>query len=62
MALPPKSRYLLLDDDVRAAFTGPLNLEMVATLPYGTLYVNRDAQCGASAADAPTVSDRPRVR
>lgn len=52
MALPPKSRYLLLDEDVRAAFTGPLNLEMVATLPYGTLYVNRDARCGAVAANA----------
>ena len=45
MTLPPKSRYLLLDEDVRAAFTGPLNLEMVAALPYGRLYVNRDARC-----------------
>jgi len=45
MTLPPKSRYLLLDEDVRAAFTAPLNLEMVAALPYGTLYVNRDARC-----------------
>ena len=46
MTLPPRSRYLLLDADVRAAFTGPLNLDVVATLPYGTLYVNRDARCG----------------
>lgn len=53
MALPPRSRYLLLDEDVRAAFTGPLNLEAIATLPYGTLYVNRDAHCGAVAANAP---------
>jgi hypothetical protein len=45
MTLPPRSRYLLLDEDVRAAFTGPLHLDPVATLPYGTLYVNRDARC-----------------
>jgi hypothetical protein len=36
---------MLLDDTVRAAFTGTLHLDPVATLPYGTLYVNRDAQC-----------------
>jgi hypothetical protein len=45
MTLPPRSRYMLLDEDVRAAFTGPLHLDPVATLPYGTLYVNRDARC-----------------
>ena len=62
MTLPPKSRYLLLDEDVRAAFTGPLNLEMVATLPYGTLYVNRDARCEAVPANAANVSNPSRVR
>jgi len=67
MTLPPKSRYLLLDEDVRAAFTGPLNLDMVATLPYGTLYVNRDADCGALAENGmmlqtkPSRADGPRV-
>jgi hypothetical protein len=53
MTLPPRSGYLLLDDEVRAAFTGPLTLEKVTTLPYGTLYVNRDAQCGGSMAAKP---------
>ena len=57
-----KAQRLLLDEDVRAAFTGPLNLEMVATLPYGTLYVNRDARCGAVAANVPNLSNRPRVQ
>jgi hypothetical protein len=52
MTLPPRSRYLLLDPDVRAAFTGPLNLETIATLPYGTLYVNRDARCDIASGDA----------
>jgi hypothetical protein len=45
MTLPPRSRYLLLDEPVRAAFTGPLHLDPVATLAYGTLYVNLDARC-----------------
>ena len=45
MTLPPRSHYMLLDELVRAAFTGPLNLEPIATLPYGTLYVNRDSGC-----------------
>jgi hypothetical protein len=62
MTLPPKSRYLLLDEEVRAAFTGPLNLEPVASLPYGTLYVNRDARCGAAATNASNLPDRSRVR
>ena len=61
MTLPPRSRYLLLDDDVRAAFTGPLNLEMIATLPYGTLYVNRDAHCD-TAANAANLSNPSRVQ
>jgi hypothetical protein len=45
MAQPPRSRYMLLDEPVLAGFTHPLHLEPVATLPYGTLYVNRDAKC-----------------
>jgi hypothetical protein len=57
MTLPPRSRYLLLDDTVRAAFTGPLNLETIATLPYGTLYLNRDARCGPDAASATAPRD-----
>jgi hypothetical protein len=57
MTLPPRSRYLLLDDTVRAAFTGPLNLETIGALPYGTLYVNRDARCGPESAHAPVARD-----
>ena len=45
MPLPPRSRYMLLDAPVLAGFTHPLHLEPIATLPYGTLYVNRDARC-----------------
>ena len=62
MMLPPRSRYILLDDGLRAAFTEPLHLDMVATLPYGTLCVNRDAQCGAVAAHLPSLSDRQRAQ
>jgi hypothetical protein len=42
---PPRSQYLLLDDRVRGGFTYPLHVQPVATLPYGTLYVNKDAGC-----------------
>jgi hypothetical protein len=45
MTLPPRSRYMLLDESVLARFTHPLHVEPVATLPYGTLYVNHDARC-----------------
>ena len=45
MTVPPQSHYLLLDEPVRARFTYPLDLQPVATLPYGTLYVNRHAKC-----------------
>ena len=45
MPLPPRSRYMLLDAPVLAGFTHPLHLEPIATLPYGTLYLNRDARC-----------------
>jgi hypothetical protein len=46
LMIPPRSRYMLLDDRVQAAFTRRLNLQTIASLPYGTLYVNRDAPCG----------------
>jgi hypothetical protein len=62
MTLPPRSRYLLLDDGVRAAFTGPLDLEKIATLPYGTFYVNRAARCGAGAARVSNPPDPLRVQ
>jgi hypothetical protein len=42
---PPRSRYLLLDDAVRAASPVPLKLDVIATLPDGTLYENREAEC-----------------
>ena len=45
MTLPPRSHYVLLDEPVKAAFTRPLDLEPVATLPYGTLYLNRGSGC-----------------
>jgi hypothetical protein len=45
MSLPPRSRYIFLDEPWRAVLAGHLNLDPVATLPYGTLYVNRDAKC-----------------
>ena len=45
MSLPPRSRYILLDEPLRALLAGRLNLDPVATLPYGTLFVNRDAKC-----------------
>lgn len=43
---PPRSRYLLLEDRVREAFSIPLELDAIATLPYGTLYLNRGSDCG----------------
>ena len=49
LRIPPRSYYMLLDDAVRAAFPVPPDLEPIATLPYGTLYVNRDARCGVAA-------------
>jgi hypothetical protein len=43
--VPPRSHYMLLDDPMRAAFPVPPNLEAIATLSVGTLYVNRDSRC-----------------
>jgi hypothetical protein len=45
MSLPPRSRYIFLDEPWRAVLVGHFNLDPVATLPYGTLYMNRDAKC-----------------
>jgi len=50
LRIPPRSHYMLLDDDLRAAFPVPPDLEPIATLPYGTLYVNRGARCDGAAA------------
>jgi hypothetical protein len=53
MTLPPRSHYMLLDDAVRAAFTRPIDLDPVATLPYGTLYVNRESGCTSGTRERP---------
>jgi hypothetical protein len=45
LPLPPRSHYLLLDASSLANIKGPLHLEPKATLPYGTLFVNRDSGC-----------------
>ena len=45
VAMPPRSRYLLLDPSSLTEFTAPLNVKTLATLPYGTLYENLDARC-----------------
>ncbi len=45
VAMPPRSRYLLLNPSSLTEFTAPLNVRTLATLPYGTLYENLDAGC-----------------
>jgi len=50
VAMPPRSRYLLLDPPSLTEFTAPLNVKAIATLPYGTLYENLDAHCGSNGA------------
>jgi hypothetical protein len=45
IAMPPRSRFLLLDAPSLAEFTAPLSTKALATLPYGTLYENLDARC-----------------
>jgi hypothetical protein len=42
---PLRSHYILIDDQLRAASPEPLHLDAIATLPYGTFYVNRDSGC-----------------
>jgi hypothetical protein len=49
----PKSRYLLLDDEMRMAFGAALDVEAIATLPYGVIYVNRHAVCEPAPARLP---------
>lgn len=48
---PPRSHYLLLDEPGLAALKGPPHLEPLATLPYGTLYLNQDSGCEGRSAD-----------
>jgi hypothetical protein len=50
VAMPPRSRYLLLDTRSLSGFTAPLNVKALVTLPYGTLYENLDARCEPDAA------------
>jgi hypothetical protein len=45
MSVPPHSRYLLLDESALVHFKRPLRVEPLATLPYGTLYVNLESGC-----------------
>ena len=59
LRIPPRSHYMLLDDALRAAFPVPPDLEPIATVPYGTLYVNRGARCDGTAARMPNLSERP---
>lgn len=45
MAVPPRSHYLLLDASALEHFQRPLRVQPLATLPYGTLYVNLESDC-----------------
>jgi len=45
MAVPPHSRYLLLDESALVHFRRPLRVKPLATLPYGTLYLNLESGC-----------------
>lgn len=45
----PYSRYLLVDESTLGSFNRPPRVDKIATLPYGTLYRNRDADCSDGA-------------
>jgi hypothetical protein len=45
MPVPPRSRYLLLDDSAFTHFRRPLHVQPLATFPYGTLYLNLESGC-----------------
>jgi hypothetical protein len=45
LRVPPRSHYLLLDDAFLATSPAPLDVDPIATLPSGTLYVNRESGC-----------------
>ena len=45
-ALPLKSRYVRLDEDQAAEWGSQLNLQPLAQTSIGTIYLNKDADCG----------------
>ena len=45
MSMPPRSHYLLLDESALAHFQRPVRVQPLATLPYGTLYLNLESGC-----------------
>ena len=45
MTGPPRSHFLFLDDAARADFRVPIHIQPLATLAYGTLYLNLDSGC-----------------
>ena len=45
LSMPPRSRYLLLDESALAHFQRPVKVQPLATLPYGTLYLNLESGC-----------------
>jgi hypothetical protein len=45
MAVPLRSRYLLLDESALVHFRRPPRVKPLATLPYGTLYLNLESGC-----------------
>jgi hypothetical protein len=45
MSVPPHSHYLLLDESALVHFKRPLRVQPLATLPYGTLYLNLESGC-----------------
>jgi hypothetical protein len=52
VAVPPRSRYLLLDAPAMKHFQRPLHVRPLATLPYGTLYLNLESGCDPPSAEA----------
>jgi hypothetical protein len=45
LRLPPRSRYLLLDEPAQVELKDATHITPIAELPYGTLYYNLDADC-----------------
>jgi hypothetical protein len=44
-SFPPKSKYLMLDDDVYNQYASKLHVEPLLDVPQGKLYLNLDAHC-----------------